>query len=164
MSKPTSVATELDDLLSVSLARVIPAPREQVFEAWTSAELIHRWWGPKHVEALSALADARPGGEFSIEMREADGKTYTMAGVFTELERPSLVCMEIRHRQFEGAAERPGGYIPTLVRVELSEHDDGTLLNLTHSGFLDAALAQRFKGGWTGGLDKLQTTLAERRR
>jgi uncharacterized protein YndB with AHSA1/START domain len=164
MNTPTSVATDTDDLLSVRLSRVIPAPPEQVFEAWTSAELMRRWWGPRHVEAVSALADARPGGAFSIEMRDRDGAMHKMAGIFTELERPSLVCLEIRHRQFEGAAERPGGYIPTHVRVELSAHADGTLLNLTHSGFLDAALVQRFDAGWTGSLDKLHTVLADKRR
>jgi len=159
MNKPVNPAGDIDDLLTVRLSRVLPAPRERVFEAWTSAEMIWRWWGPKGFEGISAKADPRPGGEFAVDIRGPDGEVHRMAGLYTEVVRPELVCMEIRHRQFEGAADRPEGYIPTQVRVELREHADGTELTLTHTGFLDAALAARFNGGWAGSLDKLESAL-----
>lgn len=162
MNKPARPAAEIDDLLTVRLSRVLPAPRERVFEAWTSPELIHRWWGPKGYRGVSSEADPRPGGAFAVEIQDPDGVVHRMAGLYTEVEPPSLVCIEIRHRQFEGAAERPEGYIPTQVRVELREHAEGTELILAHSGFLDAALAGRFKGGWSGSFDKLETLLVNR--
>jgi len=162
MPKPTSQAAEIDDLLSVHLSRVLPAPREQVFEAWTSAEMIPRWWGPKGYRGLSAKSDPRPGGAFAVELQGPEGDVHRMAGLYTEVAPPGLLCLEIRHRQIAGAAERPEGYIPTFVRVELREHPDGTELTLTHSGFLDAALAGRFQGGWAGSIDKLEAVLANK--
>ena len=159
MNEMTNPAAEVDELLTVRLTKVLPAPRERVYEAWTTAELIKRWWGPEGFRALSAKADARPGGEFAVEIEGPDGVTHHMAGVYTELSPPALIGLEIRHRQLEGAAERPEGFIPTQVRVELREHDQGTELALTHTGFLDAALAERFNGGWAGSLKKLERVL-----
>ena len=161
MTVTDSAAAEADDLLSVRLTKVLPASRERVFEAWTRPEIIQQWWGPKGFTGRKAEADPNPGGAFSIEIEGPDGEVHRMAGIYTELSPPSLLCLEIRHRQFEGAAERPEGYIPTYLRIELAEHTDGTELTLTHTGFLDAALASRFHGGWSGSLDKLETALSD---
>lgn len=161
MSQVITEAAEADDLLSVHLSKVLPASRERVFEAWTTPALMTRWWGPKGFEGVAASADPRPGGAFSVEIRNPEGEVHKLAGIFTEVEPPALLCLEVRHRTFEGAADRPEGYVATQVRVELREHADGTELTLTHSGFLDAAIAARFNGGWAGTLDKLEITLSQ---
>ena len=164
MNEQTDRIANHEELLSVRVARILEASRERVFEAWTSTELIPLWWGPKDYRGISAMADPRPGGAFAIEVEGPDGEQHRMAGIYLEVEPPRLLCMEIRHRQLEGASERPEGYIPTLVRVELHEHAKGTELVLTHSGFLDAAIASRFDAGWNGSIDKLVTTLARQER
>lgn len=164
MNKPTTPAAEADELLSVRLSRVLPAPRERVFEAWTSADMLSRWWGPRDFRGISATAEPRPGGEFAVEMQGPDGAVHLMAGLYTEVVPPALVCMEIRHRQLPGAADRPEGYIPTRVRVELREHREGTELLLSHVGFLDGAIASRFDDGWAGSLEKLETFLVSQER
>ena len=151
-------AADTDDLLSVHLSRVLPAAPERIYAAWTTGEM-KDWWGPDGFEGVAAEADPRPGGAFFVEMRDPDGTVHRMAGVYTELDPPSLVCMEIRHRQFEGAADRPEGYLPTQLRIELKPHPDGTELVLTHTGFLDAAMPVRFNAGWTGSLDRLERIL-----
>jgi len=160
MNNPANPAAEADELLSVHIRRIFPVSRKRVFEAWTSPEVLRLWWGPKGYNSRSAQADPRPGGAFSIEIEGPDGEVHVMSGFYTEVVRPELVCMEIRHRMIEGAAERPEGYIPTQVRVELREHSEGTELILLHTGFLDAALASRFNGGWASSFDKLETALA----
>ncbi len=161
MSKPIRLDAEADEILCVRLVKILAAPRHRVYEAWTSAEMIKKWWGPEGYNGLSAKSDPRPGGSFQVEIEGPDGTVHLMSGVFTEVVAPSLVCLEIRHRQFEGAAERPEGYIPTQVRVELREHADGTELTLLHTGFLDAALANRFNGGWTSSFLKLSTLVSQ---
>lgn len=163
MSKPVKLDAEADELLCVRLVKILPASRQRVFEAWTMADTIKRWWGPEGYKGLTAKSDPRPGGSFQVEIEGPDGTIHLMSGVFTEVIEPSLVCLEIRHRQFEGAAERPEGYIPTRVRIELREHTDGTELTLLHTGFLEAALANRFNGGWTSSLEKLSTLISQER-
>ena len=155
MNSPVNPAADADDLLSVRLTKLLPAPPERVFEAWIKPELMTLWWGPQGFTGLKAEADPRPGGAFLIEIGNDEGEVHKMAGIFTELSPPELLCMEVRHRTFEGADRRPEGYIPTTVRVELRAQADGTELTLIHSGFLDAAQVSRFQGGWGGSLDKL---------
>jgi len=161
MTTAANPAADVDDLLSVPVPRILPVSPARVFEAWTSPDLLQRWWGPKGFQGISAEADPRPGGAFAIEMRGPDGAHHRMAGVYTELDPPDLICLEIRHRQFEGAADRPEGYIPTQVRIELREHPAGTELILAHTGFPEAALAGRFTEGWTGSFDKLHAILTD---
>lgn len=159
MSEQTNLAAETDELLSVRLVRILPASPDRVFASWTTADMLKQWWGPEGYRGLSAKSEPYPGGAFEVEIESPEGEVTVMSGIFTEVVRPSLVCMEIRHRQFEGASERPEGYIPTQVRVELRAHPDGTELTLLHTGFLDAALAGRFNGGWSSSFNKLDTFL-----
>lgn len=155
-----SKAADADELLTLRLTRTIAAPREAVFRAWTDPAIIKQWWGPHFVKVNHVEVDPRPGGAFAIDLTNTQsGEDVRMAGVYLVLREPELVIMEIRHRQFEGAAQAPGGYIPTTVEVRLIETAEGTELSLVHAGFLDAAQMPMFEGGWTGSFDKLATAL-----
>ena len=49
--------------------REYAAPPELVFEAWTKAEHLARWFGPDNVEVTFCEVDARPGGVIRFEHR-----------------------------------------------------------------------------------------------
>ncbi|MFC5529539.1 SRPBCC domain-containing protein [Cohnella yongneupensis] len=51
------------------ITRVLNAPRELVFKAWSEAEHLKRWWGPKGFEINVAQLDFRPGGFFHYNMQ-----------------------------------------------------------------------------------------------
>lgn len=53
--------------------RVVDAPREAVFAAWTELEHLRRWWGPKEATWVSGTLDLRPGGTFHYCMRPPGG-------------------------------------------------------------------------------------------
>ena len=55
------------------LERVIDAPRERVFEAWTKPEQMAQWFAPKPFQLVIHTMDFRPGGRFSMAMRGPDG-------------------------------------------------------------------------------------------
>lgn len=67
--------TELDLILT----RIIPAPKEKVFEAWTKH--LPEWWGPYGMTTEVKEMDLRPGGTFHTIMR-FDGQEFDGAGVF----------------------------------------------------------------------------------
>ena len=67
------------------LTRVIDAPREKVFRAWTDPALLVRWFAPLPWTTPHAELDVRPGGATLIVMRGPDGKDLPNRGVYLEV-------------------------------------------------------------------------------
>jgi uncharacterized protein YndB with AHSA1/START domain len=67
------------------LTRLIDAPREKLFKAWTNAELLKQWFAPLPWTTPSAQLDVRPGGANVITMRSPEGQDFPNAGVYLEV-------------------------------------------------------------------------------
>ena len=67
------------------LKRLINAPREKVFKAWTDAELLKQWFAPLPYTTPHAELDVRPGGANLIVMRGPDGNEFPNRGVYLEV-------------------------------------------------------------------------------
>lgn len=65
------------------LSRVIDAPRERVYTAWTKH--LPQWWGPHGMTTPAHEMDLRPGGSFRTLMRAPDGSEFPTRGVFLEV-------------------------------------------------------------------------------
>jgi uncharacterized protein YndB with AHSA1/START domain len=63
------------------IERTFNAPRERVWKAWTDAEQLKQWWGPKGFLPRYAKVDLRPGGTFHYCLRSGGGQE--MWGKFT---------------------------------------------------------------------------------
>jgi len=75
-------------LLEVSLTRRIPATLEAVFRAWTDADQLAEWCGPKGYTSSACTVDARVGGVLRLEMCSPDGEVCPMMGRFLQVDRP----------------------------------------------------------------------------
>ncbi len=79
----------------ITLTRVISAPRELVFRAWTDPEQLARWFGPEGFTVPVCRLEARVGGKWSLTMRANDelaalvGRDHPAGGEFREVEAPS---------------------------------------------------------------------------
>lgn len=78
--------------------RVIDAPRETVFEAWTSPAHLASWFGPNGFSTTTHAFDMRPGGVWRFVMHGPDGTDYQNRVVFEEIARPEY----IRYRHDDG--------------------------------------------------------------
>lgn len=67
------------------ITRLIDAPPEKVFRAWTEAALMERWMAPKPWTLSEVRLDPRPGGVFAFTMHGPDGETLPNTGVFLEV-------------------------------------------------------------------------------
>ncbi len=67
------------------LERVLDAPRELVWKAWTTPEHLKRWWAPKPYETPECEMDLRPGGAFYTRMTGPDGFAEAGTGCFLEV-------------------------------------------------------------------------------
>jgi uncharacterized protein YndB with AHSA1/START domain len=70
------------------LSRVFPAPRALVFQAWSSAEHMKRWFSPETYTVPEAEIDFRPGGVLVLCMRSPEGRDFWMRGSYIEISPP----------------------------------------------------------------------------
>ncbi len=71
--------------------REFDAPRDVVFAAYTEADRLPQWWGPKGLSMLACTIDLRPGGVFHYGMRAPDGQQMWGKWTFREIVRPELL-------------------------------------------------------------------------
>lgn len=145
--------------IALHLTRVFRATPERVFNAWTQPRLIRQWFGPAGFECYEATGDPTPGGAYTVGMRgisparpEAGIIDSRAEGTYRELVPFSLIVFTWR------ASWRPAEE-ETTVTIRLTPVAEGTLLDLTHSGFLDREGANSHNSGWEGSLTKLEALL-----
>lgn len=90
----------------LTLNRIIDAPRQRVFKAWTDPELLKQWFAPAPYTTPVAELDVRPGGSSLIVMRSPDGQDMPNRGVFLEVvENEKLVLTDAFVRAWEPSAK-----------------------------------------------------------
>jgi uncharacterized protein YndB with AHSA1/START domain len=137
--------------MTLRLTRVVPAPRDAVFRAWTEPEALKRWWVPfPGMSVPAAEVDLRPGGRYRLTMRNAKGEEFHLHGVYREVRPPERLVYTWR---WEGTERGVDG--ETLVTVDFEASGATTLLHLTHEQFPDADARDRHGIGWGGVLDRL---------
>ena len=143
--KPSAKAAEPE--IYLTLHRVIGAPVEEVYGAWTEPEMLRRWMAPGNASVVRAVAEAAVGGTFLVEMRGADGRIWLTRGIYREV---------VPYRRLVHTWRWEGSEVETLVTVEFEPAAGGTRLTLTHSRFAEDGARDEHVDGWTGCLAKLE--------
>ena len=141
-------AGDLERGIYLTLHRMIDAPIEAVYGAWTEPEMLRRWLAPGNAEVVRAVAEVAVGGMFLVEMRGADGRRWLTRGVYREV---------VPYRRLVHTWRWDGSEIETLVTVEFEPASPGrTRLTLTHSRFAEDDARDEHVDGWNGCLAKLE--------
>lgn len=75
-------------------SRLIDAPRERVFRAFSDPAHLARWWGPKGFSNTFQVFDFEPGGRWQFIMHGPDGRNYPNESVFLEVVEPQRIVLE----------------------------------------------------------------------
>jgi uncharacterized protein YndB with AHSA1/START domain len=78
----------------IVISRVISAPRELVFEAFTEVRHLSRWWGPEGFTTTTRAFEFRVGGEWDFVMHGPDGTDYQEWISWTEIAPPERIAFE----------------------------------------------------------------------
>ena len=99
----TTTATEGNDLV---LTRIIDAPREVVFKAWTDPNLLRQWFAPAPWTTPVAETNVRAGGANFMVMRGPDGNEFPNHGVYLEVvKNERLVFTDAFSKAWEPSAK-----------------------------------------------------------
>jgi len=143
MAQPTTTA------LALTVERTIAAPPEKVFEAFTQAQKLSRWFAPSDEFTVTVHAlELRPGGRYRIEMKNSDGSIHTATGTYEEITPPKRLVFSWSWAEMP---ERNLG----RVTVSLEPKGTGTRVVLVHEQLPDADARQKHGQGWNGCLDRL---------
>ncbi|MDB5489189.1 MAG: Activator of Hsp90 ATPase [Reyranella sp.] len=137
---------------TLHVSRIFDAPRERVFDAWTTRDLFVQWMCPPGVEITVCEIDVRRGGAWRIDGRSA-GRVFSSSGVYLDVVRPERLVFSWAHHA-DGDFKRPRGH-ETTVRVELRAVGSRTEVILVHGPFADAGGFDDHQRGWAGTFDKL---------
>lgn len=137
--------------IALEIKRVIKAPRDRVYAAWTDPAQIRQWFGPENVRTHHFIADVRVGGKYRWELSNSEGERMTARGEYRELQPGRKIVFTWQWDDDEVWKDHT-----SLVTVELSEHNEGTELRLFHEQLPNEESRDGHNRGWNSALDKLQ--------
>lgn len=141
------------------MSRRFDAPRERVFEAWTSPKVLREWWraGPDWTTP-EAEVDLRPGGSYRLAMRDPEsGQTHTVVGEYREVQPPERL---VYTWTWESNPTEMQGSVGSVVTVEFVDDGGATTVELTHAGFASDEIRDLHAHGWEGCLSNLERVLS----
>ena len=107
----------------IVLSRLLDAPREMVFAAWTDPKQVVQWWGPRGFTTTTQEMAVAPGGVWRFVMHGPDGRDYKNKIIFTEVVKPERLVY--RH-----AGEEDTEHIRFHVTVTFEAQGSKTLLTM----------------------------------
>lgn len=142
----------------IAMTRVLDAPRQLVFEAYTKPELLKRWLGVHNGWTLAVCEiDLRVGGAYRYVWRGPNGEEMGMGGTYREITPPERIVSTEKFDQ----SWYPGEAVGTVVLVEQAGRTTLTLtVRYDSKEARDAVLQSPMEQGMAAGFDKLAEVLA----
>ena len=144
----------------ILIIREFDAPKHLVYKAFTTPELVKRWWHANRGEVTVVEIDLRVGGTWRYVMIADDGFEVGFHGEYREIvpdER--IVCTEV----YEGMPDAQA-----LTTITFTEHDGRTTLTMlvehTSKADRDAHIDSGMEGGMQEAMDRLDLVLEELKR
>jgi uncharacterized protein YndB with AHSA1/START domain len=132
----------------LTVSRVVDAPRELVWQAFTEPEHLAVFWGGPGitVPVESVTMDLRPGGSFELTMVASDGTEYPNRGEYVEVDEPSRIVFP----------EPDTGITATITFAEVG---DKTEVTIRQVGVPERFLGPEAEAGFAATFDKLEALL-----
>jgi uncharacterized protein YndB with AHSA1/START domain len=136
----------------VRIERTFAATAEDVFDAWTSAEVMRRWFhvGPDWQTPVADV-DLRVGGKVQVVMRTPDGTDHGARGEYTLIDRPRRLMMRWTFDDDPSNEQ--------LIELTFSESEGATTVLMINSDISSAERRESQDRGWRGCLDQLERIL-----
>lgn len=147
---------------TITVVREFAAPLEKVWAAWTTADMLNKWWAPKPYVCETKNLDFKPGGYWLYSMKGPGGDVHwsradyksvepmnSYSQVNTFCDENGVINESIGSSQWTHTFTANGDH--TIVNIHIKYNDLSTLERMLEMGF---------QGGFTMGLANLDKVLA----
>jgi glutathione S-transferase len=145
------MTTKTAEKTSLEIKKLINAPRDRVYRAWTDPAQLKEWWGPEGVRTRKFEADARVGGKYRWDLFNREGEEMSVFGEYLELTPSRRIVFSWKWDDDEDWKSHN-----SVVTVELSDRDGGTEVRLVHEKLPSEESRDRHNEGWNSVLDRLE--------
>jgi uncharacterized protein YndB with AHSA1/START domain len=145
------MTTKSSEYLSLEVRRLIKAPRDRVFAAWTDPAQVRKWFGPENVTTDEFVADLRIGGRYRWDLTNPEGEKMTCEGEYLELVPDRKIVFSWQWQDDEDWENQI-----SVVTVEFQDAAGGTEVRLKHEKLPTEASRDGHNRGWKSVLDKLE--------
>ena len=157
---PTMTIPPALEQREIVITRVLDAPRDLVFKAWTDPQHLARWWGPHYFTIPVCTVDLRLGGALLVHVQGPDGVVYPMKGVFREIVVPERLVFSAT-----AVMDEAGNLgLEAINTITFSERESKTELTVRIAVVCPktspADALAGMEEGWNESLDKLTELLA----
>lgn len=136
----------------VRIERTFDAPAEDVFDAWTSEEVIARWFKPAQGwQEAGAEVDLRVGGSIRVVMRTPNGEPVRAGGEYTLIERPHRLAFTWTFDDDPTNQQ--------MIELEFTERDGVTTVLFVNSDISGEERRNSQYEGWSTCLDNMERVL-----
>ena len=155
-SGTATVTLPADDQLLIT--REFDAPKHLVYKAWTTPELVKRWWNAKRGEVTICEIDLRVGGRWRYVMVTPDGLEVGFHGEYREIvPNERIVSTEVYEGLPEGVSDEDGGTVNTATFTEVDGRTTVTILVQAPSkATRDAIVDSGMEAGMQDAMDLLE--------
>jgi len=144
------IQTEPISDTAIKVTCVFKAKPERVFDAWTQADQLARWFGPSSEFGCETPEfDCRVGGNYRLRLIAPDGDIYCVFGKYLELDRPNRLAFTW---QWEESTSDKG---ESHVSIEFIPDNEGTRLVIVHDRLASIDSRESHGSGWIGCLSRL---------
>jgi uncharacterized protein YndB with AHSA1/START domain len=132
------------------MERTFAAPAQRVFDAFTSEEVIRRWWhAAPDWDTPEVRVDPRVGGQVRVVMRDPHKDVrYGGGGEYVEIDPP-------RRLVFTWTWDDDREQVQQLIEIEFEESDGVTTMRFTHNDLWNDEAVASHEEGWNAAFDNL---------
>lgn len=145
--------------LDLVFHRIIEAPVEKVFQAWTDQELIVKWFTPAPWKTVSAELDVRPGGSWFVMMQSPDGTEMPNPGVYLQVVTNKRLVITDAYTE----AWKPSAKPSTTIDLNFENLDGKTKYTaiVRHWTLEDKEAHEKmgFQQGWGKATDQMESLI-----
>ena len=159
-SRHGSAVVTLPTDTEIQVVRLFDAPAQALFDAWTTPDLVKRWWGYETSRWIQCDVDLRIGGRWRFVI-EDDGMEVAFRGEFKEISPPHLLVNTELYEGVPGATDDDAA----LVTTTFDEVDGVTTMTqvsrFARKEHRDAAIASGMESGMQVSLDRLEDVVRQ---